>query len=46
MKEKETIEYLDLKSLVPFGITRSSCGTEKKRNSFCRALKHRAQSSR
>ena len=46
MKEEETIEYLDLKPLFLFKITRSSCGTEKKRNSFYRVSKRRAPSSR
>ena len=46
MKEKETIEYLDLKHLVPFRNHPFKLRDGEERNSFCRASKHRAPSSR
>ncbi len=45
MKEKETIEYLDLKSLFLFKITRSSCGRIRKGTAsteYQNAGRHRA----
>ena len=46
MKEKEAIEYLDLKSLVPFRNHPFKLRNGEEKEQLCRASKRRAPSSR